>query len=71
MIGGRGNRLALFAQCGGHSGNAFGHINEQILHGSQIRFLSTDTRLGTACASGSFLTLIAKHLIFHNENPPD
>ena len=57
-------------QSGGHSGQAFGGIDQQILHGGHFRFLAADTHHRAAFAAGGFLTLITEHLVFHLYNSP-
>lgn len=68
MVYRRSHLLPLGPKLGRHSGDPLCHIDQQILHGSYIRFFTADARLRTARAAGGFLTLIAKHLIFHNNS---
>ena len=56
-------------QGGGHSGQALGGVDQQILHGSHFRLLAADPHNGAAFAAGSFLTLITEHLVFHWYTP--
>ena len=60
------DRLALSAQARRDSGQALRHIDEQVLHRSNFRLLAADTNLRAALAASRFLTLKAKHLVFHD-----
>ena len=53
------------AACCGQFSQSFGYINEYILQMGCGRFLSAHSSCGAAFSTGSFLTLIAKHLILH------
>ena len=58
--------LSLFSQSGRHAGKSFCNVEQKILHGGRFRAFPADPR---HCASGSpgcFLTLIAKHSVFHS-----
>ena len=57
--------LSFYTQRSRNSRKAFGHIDEQILHGRDFRFLSTDAGHRATFASGCFLTLKAKHFMVH------
>ena len=61
--------LTFLTQCSRNSRNSFCDIDQQILHGRYIRFLSAYAGHGAALAPGGFLTLIAKHFLFHNIPP--
>ena len=67
MIDIKSNLLAFRAQTCRDSSETFRHIDEQVLHSSNFRLLAADTDLRAAFAACSFLTLEAKHLIFHRE----
>ena len=60
------NLLALSAQARRDSGEAFRHVDEQVLHRCDFRLLAADAYLRAALAASRFLTLKAKHLIFHD-----
>ena len=53
-----------------HGGKSFRRPDQQILQRRCLRALSTDTGFCTAGAAGSFLTLVAKHVLFHKIVPP-
>ena len=59
--------LALSAQARRDSGEAFRHVDEQVLHRCDFRLLAADAYLRAALAASRFLTLKAKHLIFHDQ----
>ena len=61
------NLLALSAQARRDSGEAFRHVDEQVLHRCDFRLLAADAYLRAALAASRFLTLKAKHLIFHDQ----
>lgn len=61
------DRLALSAQARRDGGQALRHIDEQVLHRSDFRLLAADANLRAALAAGRFLTLKAKHLVFHDQ----
>ena len=65
MINIRRDFRSFAAKCSGDGGEPFCYINEKILHGCHIRSFSADTGYCAAGAAGSFLTLIAKHFLFH------
>ena len=60
-----GNRELFFAKLCSNGCQPFCVPYQQILHGSNLRCFSANSYLGTACAAGGFLTLIAKHFRFH------
>ena len=69
MVGLRVHRGTLRPQLGGHGGHPFGDVDQQVLQGGHLRLFSADPHPGAAGAAGGLLTLIAKHVGFH-EKPP-
>ena len=61
--------LAFSTQFGGDGGQAFGHVDQQVLHSSYFRFLAAYAYNRAAFAAGSFLTLKTEHFIFHTFTP--
>ena len=57
--------LPLSPQAGSHGRQPLGHIDEQILHSRHLGSLAADPHHSAALAACRFLTLKAKHLIFH------
>ena len=72
MVDFRRYLFALLTQCSCNSRNPFCDIDQQILHGCHIGFLPAYAGHSAALAPSGFLTLIAKHFLFHiylhNEN---
>ena len=64
------NLLAFRTQACRNGRQPLRHINEQILHGSDLRLLAADANLRAALAAGRFLTLKAKHFVLHTHTLP-
>ncbi|MPM16962.1 hypothetical protein SDC9_63344 [bioreactor metagenome] len=64
------NVLALAAKLGGNGGKSLAHIDQQVLHSGDLRLFSAYAGHGAAGVSGGFLTLITKHVMFHDTFPP-
>ena len=60
-----GYRLALGAQTSSYGTQTAGHVDQQILQVCSLGGLTAHTSTGAARAACGFLTLVAKHRIFH------
>ncbi len=59
------DRFSFRAKLCRHRGKSFRRPDQQILQRRRLRAFSTDTGLGAAGAACGFLTLVAKHFLFH------